>query len=313
MDSIGQKDIVVVANPKAGKLRRLPDWLPRLTRAVAGRGRVFAPAEHSELAGCCGEIAQMRPDALVIAGGDGTVMQVLSGLARAYDAEPLPPLVLLPFGTVNTTVTRWVGRGDPWRLLEQFLAERGEMKRRETLHVELDGVAHVAATLGTGLISHFFDEYERAERRGLARAAAIFTQVFFGSMVGSVYASRILAPISGALSIEGSKSSLDAFTLLICSVHRDVGLGLRPTYRAATMPGRIHLVATDLEPRRLGPQAWRVFLGRQLTAPRLVDQLVSGFSLQFTAHSSVILDGERLPARSVEVRAGNDLLVWAPQ
>jgi diacylglycerol kinase family enzyme len=272
----------------------------------------LAPMGLGELAGCCGEVARSRPDVLVIAGGDGTLMQVLSGLRRAYDAMPMPLLVLLPFGTVNTTVERWVGTVDPWWLLKQFLAGRGETRCRETLHVELDGVPHVAATLGTGLISHFFHEYGRAESRGLVRAGEIFAKVFFGSMVGSAFANRILAPVPGGLSIDGRATSFEAFTLLVCSVHKNVGLGLRPTYRAATMPGRIHLVATDLAARHLGPQAWRVFCARGLVAPRLVDEMVERFSLHFDAETSVILDGERLLARRAHARAGEDLLVWSP-
>ncbi len=240
-------------------------------------------------------------------------MQVLSGLRRAYSALSLPPLVLLPFGTVNTTVKRWVGSGDPWWLLEEFLAERGELKRREMLHVELDGVVYATATVGSGLISHFFEEYDRAESRGIFRASEIFAKVFFGSIFGSAFADQILAAIPGELSIEGRTTAIGSFTLLVSSVHRNVGLGLQPTYRAATMPGKIHLVATDLAARRLGPQAWRVFRGRPLSAPHLVDEMVTGFSLRFATKSSVILDGERQLARSVIVRAGEDLLVWSPR
>lgn len=305
--------MVVIANPKAGHLRRSPAGIARLTRRIEGRGPVLAPAGLGELGACCQEAARLRPDILGIAGGDGTVMQVSSGLRRAYAAVPMPPLVLLPFGTVNTTVTRWLGPGDPWWLLEEFLAERGEMKRREMLHVELDGAVYSAATLGTGLISHFFEEYDRAENRGVLRASKIFAKVFFGAMVGSAFADQILAAVPGELSIEGRTSSLGTFTLLVTSVHSNVGLGLRPTYRAATMPGRIHLVATDLAARRLGPHAWRVFRGRPLVAPHLVDEMVAGFSLRLAAKSSVILDGERHLARSVEVRAGEDLLVWSPR
>jgi hypothetical protein len=79
------------------------------------------------------------------------------------------------------------------------------------------------------------------------------------------------------------------------------------------MPGKIHLVATDLGARRLGPQAWRVFRGSPLVAPNLVDELVAGFSLQFDAKISVILDGESLPVRRIEARAGEQVLVWSPQ
>lgn len=313
MDSIGQNGIVVVANPSAGKLRQLPDWHGKLSRTVAGRGRVMAPLGLQALARCCVEIAQLRPRTVAIAGGDGTVMRVLSNLRRVYAAGHLPQIVALPFGTINTTVRHWVGPGDPWQLFAQCIADQGQLRRQRTLRVDLDGVEHVAATVGAGLVSHFFDEYERSTRRGFARAIGIFSRVFFGSMVGSAFAREVLRADPGTLVVEGRLRSAQAFTLLVCSVFENVGLGLRPTYRAAKTPGKIHLVATDLEARRLGPQAWRVMLGKRLVAPRLVDELVSEFALQFDAETSVILDGERLAARHVAVRPGEDLLVWSPR
>jgi diacylglycerol kinase family enzyme len=274
---------------------------------------VVAPLELRALARCCGEIAQLRPRTVVIAGGDGTVMQVLSSLRRAYAAERLPQIVVLPFGTINTMVRHWVGTGDPWQLLAQCMADHGQLRPQRTLRVDLDGVEHVAATLGAGLVSHFFDEYERSARRGFARAIGIFSRVFFGSMIGSGFARQIFQADPGTLVVDGRVRSVHAFSLLVCSVFENVGLGLRPTYRASMTSEKIHLVATDLEARLLGPQAWRVLLGKRLVAARLVDELVNEFALRFDAETSLILDGERMAARHVVVRPGEDLLVWTPR
>jgi len=284
-----------------------------MARAVAGRGHVVAPLGPEDLARCCSEIAAVNPFALGIAGGDGTVMQVLSALRRGYGPARMPPVFVLPFGTVNTTARRWGRLADPWQMLERVLSGVGRWRPRRTLRIDLAGTPYVAATVGLGLVSHFFDEYEQSGRRGTVRAAEIFTKVFLGSMLGHAYARRILAPVSGRLAIEGRASSLRAFSLLVCSVFEDVGLGLRPTYRASEIPGRIHLVATDLDVRRLGPQAIRVWLGRPLVADQLVDDLVNDFSLEFDRKTSIVLDGERLVAERIAVRAGDELLVWAPQ
>jgi diacylglycerol kinase family enzyme len=284
-----------------------------LALSVAASGQLFTPDGLDELDRCCSEIATMGPEVVVIAGGDGTIMHVLSGLHRAYHAGTPPKLLLLPFGTVNTTIRGWHSDGDPWLLLDQFLADRGSYARRAVLRVDIDRKCFLAATVGAGLVSHFFDEYERVASRGTARALEIFIKVFFGSLVGHAYASKILQAVPGQLTVDGRETGMHELTLLVCSVLKHLGLGLRPTYRAATEPGLIHLVATDLAARRLGPQAWRVLLGKPLVASHLVDQLVTEFALEFAAPTSVILDGERIPARKVMVSGGDDWLVWSPR
>jgi diacylglycerol kinase family enzyme len=313
MHSTGRKTVCVIANPQAGKIRRSRATVRRLARAVQDQGQLFVPLGLDELERCAAEIAVMRPETVAIAGGDGTVMRVLSSLLRLYREAELPKLLLLPFGTVNTTIRRMVGSAAPWSLLDQFLADRGAYRRQPCLRVDIDEVAHLAATLGTGLVSHFFDEYMSVASRGMTTALGVFAKVFFGSFVGHDYAKRILAPVEGKLSIEGRATELSAFTLLVCSVFENVGLGLRPTYRATEAPGKVHLVATDLAARRLGPQAWRVLLGKPLLAPNLVDELLRDFQLEFAVPTPMVLDGERLRARKVTVRTGRCLLVFHPR
>jgi diacylglycerol kinase (ATP) len=135
--------------------------------------------------------------------------------------------------------------------------------------------------------------------------------VFWGSLVGLDYAARILAPVEASLFVDQHPAPLEGLTLLVCSVFNDVGLGLRPTYRAGAEPDRLHLVATDLRARRLGPQAWRVLLGRPLVASRLVDELVREFSVEFMTSTALILDGDAVQARRVRVGIGPECRVWS--
>ena len=254
----------------------------------------------------------MPLDGLVIAGGDGTLMRVLSAWRRSAGTTRLPPLVLLPLGTVNTIAKSWNGALGPWEILRRYFAGAGALSARPSLDIGIDDEAYVAATFGSGLISHFFEEYAGHRRRGLGLAATIFIRTFVGSFVQDDYAMRLLAPVRGVLCFDGEVAAFEQFTLLITSVLKNVGLGLQPAYLAGSVEHQIHLIATDLDARRLGPQAWRILLGKPLIAPHLVDRLVTEFTVRFSVPTSVVLDGEAIVARTVRVRAGDDLLVFTP-
>ena len=102
-----------------------------------------------------------------------------------------------------------------------------------------------------------------------------------------------------------SSTQPPAYSLVIASVIRDVGLHLLVTYRGGEDPDRPHLVAAPLSPRELGPQAPRVFLGRALQGDGCFDGLVGSFSVRFATDSGpYVLDGDVFHAREVEVRAG---------
>lgn len=313
MNSTGSQIRCLIANPAAGKLRRSGGQLRRLSQMVQGRCQCFVSSGLDELEGISREIRALRASSVVIAGGDGTIMRCLSSLGRAYASDPLPPVMLMPLGTVNTTARRFGVLGDPWWLLDHHLADNGRLLRQPTLTVEVDSVPHIAATIGAGLVSHFFDEYESSPSRGIGTALRIFSKAFLGSLTGHSYARRILAAVPGRLIVKDHPNDLTAFTLVISSVFQNVGLGLRPTYRANVLPGSIHLVATDLDARRLGPQAWRVLLGKPLRALHLVDRVVEAFELRFESPTRIVLDGDSLHVQSVRVSQGPELLVWAPR
>jgi diacylglycerol kinase (ATP) len=96
---MSRKRILIIHNPTSG--RRRADFMATVAVRLTDLGarvdiRVTQSAGHAtELA------AQVEPDTqdcIVAAGGDGTVNEVLNGLARLTDA---PPLGVIPLGTAN--------------------------------------------------------------------------------------------------------------------------------------------------------------------------------------------------------------------
>ncbi|MGI9499223.1 MAG: diacylglycerol/lipid kinase family protein [Geminicoccaceae bacterium] len=92
-----RKHILVVANPTAGsargnKLRRMVDGLERLGCSVT----VHETQAQGDAEQFVADVDCRQFDAIAVAGGDGTINEVLNGMPKNG-----PPLAILPLGTVN--------------------------------------------------------------------------------------------------------------------------------------------------------------------------------------------------------------------
>ncbi|WP_199617713.1 diacylglycerol kinase [Paenibacillus alkalitolerans] len=116
----------LIYNPTSGReemRRRLPDVLQRLegygfetsTHATVGSGDATLAAA---------EAARRGFDIVIAAGGDGTINEVVSGLA---EAEHRPPLGILPLGTTND-LARALGIPRSWDAAIDIIAEGHERK-----------------------------------------------------------------------------------------------------------------------------------------------------------------------------------------
>ena len=298
----------VVVNPSAGLLRQRPDLLVTVARQVRGRASLWVPRDLEELETAARGIVR-RPGPIALCGGDGTFMAGLSALCRVADDHSLPPIAFVAGGTVATVARAWGTVDGVGAALDRWLRlpARPATCQRSTLRIEDEaGMVRHGFTLGTGLVTRFFREYYRRGATGLPLAATIFARTYLGSLAMARSAGRILAPLPCTLVVNHTPRPSRAYSLVVSSVLRNVGLGLHVTYRAGQDPDRLHLVATSLPARRLGPQAGRVLMGRPLRGPDVVDQLVREFRLDFPSDrlGSYVLDGELLQARWVRVAVG---------
>lgn len=310
--------IVTLVNRRA---RRLSSEGPLLHALRARREgvRVVETSSIDDLSRAAADIAREPPDVIVIAGGDGSYMAGVTAITQAFaDAGrsevTLPAFALAPGGTVSTVARNWGFRGDRTRyasrLLDSVTNGHSQTVPRPTLRVlEIDAdpqIARVGFIAGAGLVSSFFEVYEREGAGGYAGAASIVARVFAGSFARGKLAKKILTPVPCSLEIDGERSSLDRTSLFCASVVPDMGLGLRVVHRAAEEMDRFHVVATPLGPSLLGPQLPIVWAGRPLLGgSRNVDALARNVVLRFDAGpGAYVLDGELLRAREIRITPG---------
>lgn len=299
----------VVLNPHARGLRQGHAQRRAIAdEASRGGARVHETGDFEALEALARDIAARGTSAVILAGGDGSMMRGLSALARAFGEAPLPPLGFAPAGTVGTVARNLGLRGASWggQVVRAACEGTARTDRHPTLRVRCEpAVDYVGFIFGTGLVAHFFDVYHRARHPGLGTAAQIAARVFAGSFVGARFAREVLAPTACAITVDDRRHPAIAWNLVVASVVRDVGLHFLLTYRAGEDESRFHVVASGLPASALGPQMPRVLAGRPLVGEPRVDALARSLRVDFEdPEGHFVLDGEVLRARAVVIEPG---------
>lgn len=316
--------VVTIVNRRARRLAPSTGTHPLLDVLRARRPDVRVIETHSmaDLDAAAEALARDVPDAIVLAGGDGSYMAGITALAGAFTAAgrgegALPAIALAPGGTVSTVARNWGFRGgglfsrgeaEAARYAERLLDAVSRGGARETLRPTLrandDGAERVGFIFGAGLVSRFFEVYDEEGASGYRSAASIVARIFAGSFTGGALAERVLTPVPCILEVDGVRTKEDRASLVCASVVRDLGIGMRLLYRAAEENDRFHVVATPLGPAKLGPQMPLVLAGRPLLGAGNVDTLARTLDLRFEGGGAYVLDGELLRTDHVVVTAG---------
>jgi diacylglycerol kinase (ATP) len=322
----GRTSIVTIVNRRARRLASEATTsrasLLEVLRARRPGMRVVETHSMAELDRAAEEIAREVPDAVVLAGGDGSYMAGVTALARAFAAagrgeDALPPIALAPGGTVSTVARNWgfkggglfSGGGDAARhasrLLDAVSTGRATTRARPTLRVVDDAATRIGFIVGAGLVSRFFEVYDEDGARGYGGAAKIVGRIFAGSFARGRLAARVLTPVECSIEVDGVRAPFDRTSLVCASVVKNLGIGMRLLYRAGEAHDRFHVVASSLGPALLGPQLPLVLAGRPLLGSGRVDTLAKTLTLRFPEYDGAyVLDGELLRAERVDVTPG---------
>ena len=305
--TLGRVDVDLVINRKARRLADGGAVRTALLRAAGEHGaRVHETWTLDELDEVARGIRSRGTDAVVLAGGDGSHMAGLSALARAF-GDTLPRIALAPGGTVNTIARNLgvrVGAAGAARHAVMAACSPRRTTAQATLRVTDDaGGDRVGFIVGAGLVASFFEAYYGDNHQGLLHAASLAARVLGGAVVGAPFARGILAPVPCTLEVEGRPHANRAWSLVLASVLRDVGLHIRATYRGAE-GGRFHVVASGASPQALALDAPRVLAGLPLRGEPRVDEQATALSVAFDEPGTYVLDGDVFRATSLRVTPG---------
>lgn len=342
--------VVVVVNANARRFVESRSLLVDVDRLVEGRAILHVTRTRGELVEAARDARARDARVVVLCGGDGSYGAGVTAIEAAWhDAPALPVVALAPGGTVGT-VARSLGVAWPGstfegiaRAVHAAASARPSVLETPTLRVASEVERRVAFIFGTGLVASFFELYDPAaaaaqraalgaERpivpreapssgAGVGAAAQIVARVFVESFYGGAFARRVLEPLPCDVHVDGARLPWSASSLVVASVLRDLGLGMRVTWRGGEDPARPHVVVSGLPPRRLGPRMPRVLRGVPIGGPPEPhhDALASELRVVFRGRDGgdapggpFVIDGDLRVAREVSVRAGPTLRVLRP-
>jgi Diacylglycerol kinase catalytic domain len=306
----------LISNPSSQRNRRGLDEVQAASEGVRDLVHVVADGAQS-LGEILAEFARQEVGLLVVNGGDGTVLRVLTELLETRPFERSPPIAILARGMANTTAGDVGLRGRPARALPRLIEVArggdlaGHLEHRHVLRVEnIRGLPPQRCMfLGAGAI---YDAIEFCCNK-------VYTLGLKGNLGMGLTLGRFLlralfdrhgqGPIRGhdiAIAVDDRPVSQARRLLVLATTLDRLVLGARPFWGEDSR--RIRFTSIAHPPVQLVRSAPKVLYGwRRATLPR--DAYVSGGAERLTLglDSAFTLDGELF-----EPEAQRPLLVTAP-
>lgn len=303
--------IGIVVNPRAGAIIKDPGLPDRLKVLLGDHGELLVAAGKDEIGGAIETLRDRRVDVIGIVGGDGSNLYTLTAATQVFNGD-LPPMALLPGGSVNT-VGRSLGvRGRPEKLLQRLIHAHtnGGFSIEPVQTMRVNGL--VGFIFGAGLVGRFYEHFYRGKGKGPWDATLMVGRALGAAVFGGRLARQVFAPVPGKLRLDGEEVALDSFTLLLASTI-DNHFGFKVTYRGREQPDRFHLVASNRGRGRLAAGFPKALVGKPLgKGEGFLDAVAGVAELEFDEPAKYIIDGDLYEGRHVTIEAGPRLDLVAP-
>jgi diacylglycerol kinase family enzyme len=239
-------------------------------------------------------VAAESPSVIAIHGGDGTLHRTLSALIAAYGARALPPVAILPGGTMNVVASSLGIRVKPETLLAELAAGERAGTAPNTIHRRCLRVGNdYGFIFGNGLLANFLEEYYARGSYGAWRAVWIVFRILISLLTTRRYAQRIFRRFRGFVQVDGSRLPRTQLTGLGAGTVSEIGFRLKLHHRADDDPDRMGGLAIHGGPLSLLFDVLDVRLGRGLSPKRATSFVATRLSIEpEEPESAYTLDGD---------------------
>ncbi len=310
--------IGIVNNPRARRNQRRPGAAARLRARLGGDGEVVDASTPEELDVAVRRFRAAEIDLLGINGGDGTGHMVLSAFARAYGDRPLPRLLLLRAGAMNTVAHGHGIRGTSDAILRSVLEQRrrGIPLRtvdRDLLRVEADGgPPRHGFIFGTGAVVTFLEAFYRTGWPSPLAASWLVLRAVGSALRQGPFAMSLMRHERLRIETDGEEWPDGSYLTLLAGTTPDIGLGFRAFHRCDEQPGFFHAIGVTAPLLPLALSLPRIRAGRPWRRRHAVDE-VSRELLLAGERPRYTVDGDLYQAQAqVRVSTGPGVEIVVP-
>jgi len=311
--------ITVVFNPEAGKNRKHPEWIERISSLLESGDALFVTTGVDKLPQLFSDLF-VRPDAkppdvLCFCGGDGTGHYMLTHLLQKVPHERIPPLCILPGGSMNTAIGTLGVKGDPVVLLTRVyrLVKEGGFPRVEVRRpLLINDKAGFIFGAGSALVM-LEEYYSMPGETGSRRAAELAYRSIASVLTRGQLYKRFKEPIRASLAVDGRKLPHERYRTILAGTVEEIGLGFKMLYRASEDRTKFHLIASLIKPMKFLRQIRRMYVGQPLRGRGHHDMMASHVELVPDEKLRYLIDGELFETETpLTVRVGPPLKLLVP-
>ncbi len=262
--------IGIIHNPFAKGNLKNPKVAPKVQKLVEDVGIFRETLNVEELPTVAQEFKDQGIKTIAVNGGDGTLHMVLTAFVNVYKDTPLPKLMSLRGGTMNTMSNSLKIKGKTLGILKQTV---DKLKSGHPFHEMQQHLVKVNQQYGFlsggGTIAKFLDAYYSGSSTGPWRATQMVAGMVGSTIARTKFSKDLFSTTPMKITVEGTELDPDDFTFfLACSV-KELGLGFKATPRAYDKPDHFHLVATSIKPISMVPMVPSIWLGRDIVHPEV--------------------------------------------
>ncbi len=262
--------IGIIHNPFAkGNLKR--PWVGAKLSAMLEDVGVFRETKNiNELPDVAQEFKEKDVEIIAVNGGDGTLHLVLSAFVKAYGDHPLPKVMSLRGGTMNTVSNSLKIKGKTVGILEKAVQKykAGEPFTERQQHL-IKVNEKYGFLSGAGTVAKFLDAYYSGSSTGPWQATKLVAKMINGAVMRNEFIKDLFGAVPCRVSVDGNDLGQDGYNVMLGCTIVELGLGFKPTPHAYDKPGHFHFVATTAHPIIFAKKAPTLWKGGDVVHPEI--------------------------------------------
>ena len=285
--------IVIIHNPFArGNIRR--PWIADKLRATMGDfGELIITRNIDQIPEVAERCLKNQIEYLGVNGGDGSLHLVLGAFVRAYKEHPLPTIIALRGGTMNTLANSVKIKGKTVGILRTVIDKYKAKQPIETQNQHLVRLNEKYGFMtGAGVPPNFLAAYYGGTSTGPWQGVKVILHTVGSAIAQGPFLKFMGQPAHCKVTIGEEELSPRYFTgILGCSI-REIGLGCTPTPRAYDKPGHFQFIATNLNPWGIIKQIPNLWLARDIEHHDLFSRITKTARIEPLENMRYMIDGE---------------------